>query len=108
MNEIATDAAYVMAYEHGIEYVEHLDGIDWFKAAPPPPEHAHVAQSRGIMAGHYIERCACGAARESRHGPWFFIGRDEPRVGEPRVGEAAPVGEAARQKRARWWKRRAS
>lgn len=62
---------WVRSYESDGEYLEHLDGVDWFDAPPPPRWHKCVAQTRGWMLGGFIERCACGGARLHRPGPWL-------------------------------------
>jgi hypothetical protein len=57
-----------------LEYIEHLNGVDWYEAGPPRlrfwPFHRHAAQSRGLMGGRFIERCRCGATRLD-HSMWF-------------------------------------
>jgi hypothetical protein len=68
---------FVTAWESGAEFMEHLDGVPWFQAEPPPRKHQHAAQTRALMHGSYVERCACGAFGPE---PFFMLGRDKPRV----------------------------
>lgn len=76
---------YVREFEEGISFLEHLDGVAWLDAHAPPRKHECWAQTRGIMEGMYVERCACGAFGPA---PFFMLGRDEPRVmEEPRWWE---------------------
>jgi hypothetical protein len=74
----------------------HLDGVDWYKAPPPPKRHEHWAQTVGCLKfGDEMWRCPCasmgGPARPGRGGQIIWVHLDEPRVA------AAP--------RRRWWRR---
>lgn len=42
------------------EYLEDLDGVDWFRAPIPHRWHSCRPQSRGTNKYGYVERCACG------------------------------------------------
>lgn len=68
---MADTMPWVRSFTDGLEYLEHLNGVDWFDATPPPRRHSCSPQSRGWMAGAYVERCACGALRMDRIGPWM-------------------------------------
>lgn len=67
-------AEYVIDYEDGIDYIEHLNGEDWYVAGKRWSKlrkrlpHRHLAQTRGLLNGHYVERCPCGAYGPS---PWL-------------------------------------
>ena len=45
--------------------IGHLDGLPWYRAELPAPEHACTRQSwQTDTVGHlWLERCACGGAR---------------------------------------------
>jgi hypothetical protein len=64
--------AWVRSYENGEEYLESAGGIAWYDALLPSRWHPCMPQTRGNMGGHYTERCACGAARDSSRGPWTW------------------------------------
>jgi hypothetical protein len=64
-------ARWVRTYENGADYIESIDGIPWADAPLPPARHACQPQTRGWFTLSYVERCACGAARSSVHGPWI-------------------------------------
>lgn len=70
-------SAYIKQYERGIDFTEHLDGISWYDADPPPSQHNCWAQTRAIYNGGYIERCPCGAFGPA---PFFMLHPDTPRV----------------------------
>lgn len=42
------------------EYLEDLDGVDWYKARIPRRRHKCKPQTRGTNRFGYVERCACG------------------------------------------------
>lgn len=67
----ADPAAYERT-ELGTDYVEHLDGVDWFYADVPPRWHRCWPQTRGWVSVYreLVERCACGSLRFDGHGPW--------------------------------------
>jgi hypothetical protein len=46
---------------------QHLDGVPWHDAEPPPWNHECWAQSKYNHAGKLVHRCACGAIREARY-----------------------------------------
>lgn len=50
--------------------IHDLGGVHWYEAPVPHPFHRCTPQTRGYVRFDYIERCACGAARYSRTGPW--------------------------------------
>ena len=58
-------------YRSGAEYLQHRDGVPWWKE--PGLKwwqrilHRHEAQTRGNFNFHYVERCRCGAYGPS---PW--------------------------------------
>ena len=66
--------------------IEHVDGVAWYEAPPPPAKHEHWAQTTGTTAFglELVERCPCGAIR-TLGGPkilaeWGYIPPDKPRV----------------------------
>lgn len=81
----------------GDERIAHLDGVPWWEAPPPPRQHEHTPQTRGARSGNitFIERCACGAVRLDRVGPWVYGSEREEQ--DPRV-QPEPV-------RRKWWRR---
>lgn len=56
--------------------MESLNGVPWHEAKLPFWVHRCKAQSWGMVQGHFVERCACGASRFDGRG-WF--GRNETR-----------------------------
>jgi hypothetical protein len=61
-----------MASQEDAEWIadgalEHLGGIPWFEAATPWIFHRCKPQTRGMVSGSLIERCACGAIRRNGH-----------------------------------------
>ena len=68
--EIARLRRYVRTDLGEIEYVEHLDGIEWHAAPVPRRSHVCWAQSRGYFLGSTEQRCACGATRRSDGDGW--------------------------------------
>lgn len=50
---------------------EHVDGVLWADAKNPFWVHRCWAQSRGTVAGAYVERCACGATKLNHSRFWF-------------------------------------
>lgn len=54
-----------------LEYMEHVDGVDWFYAPVPPHKHSCTPQTRGFMNGTYVERCACGAIKLGQSKYWM-------------------------------------
>lgn len=78
-------ARWVRTYENGADYVESIDGIPWTDAPLPPARHACRPQTRGWFTLSYAERCACGAARSSVHGPW--IEKNQTRSQDAAEGE---------------------
>jgi hypothetical protein len=52
----------------GLDFeIWHLDGMDWYKAPPPPRKHACWAQTKGWVDLHQVFRCACGAVSYDVH-----------------------------------------
>jgi len=54
---------YVREWEGGLlnmEYVEHIDGIDWHHAPAPPKWHRCWAQTRAVLHFEFVRRCPCG------------------------------------------------
>ena len=62
--------AWVCSYRDGMNWLEDLGGVPWHKAPLPRRWHRCRPQTRGMMAGGYVERCPCGAIRLSTSGPW--------------------------------------
>jgi hypothetical protein len=66
---------WIKSFEHGNEWAENLNGVDWYEAKSPRwwqrPWHKHAPQTRGRVGGGYIERCVCGAARPDSDGSWI-------------------------------------
>lgn len=67
---------------HDGEWIEHLDGTDWFYADVPPRRHRCWPQTRGWMDRELVERCACGATRFDGYGPWVNRNSSKPRTAE--------------------------
>jgi hypothetical protein len=67
----ATEVSWVRTFEQGTDYIESVGGIDWAEAPLPPRLHWCFPQTRGYFGLHYTERCACGAIRLRRRGPWI-------------------------------------
>lgn len=63
---------WVRMYRRGADYLECLGGVDWHEAPIPRWWHRCRAQMRGHLSNNYVERCACGAARLDRSGPWVL------------------------------------
>ena len=61
---------WIRTYESAAGYIESVCGVDWSEAGVPLRPHICYAQSRGRVGGHYVERCPCGAIRDTAHGPW--------------------------------------
>jgi len=55
--------AWIRTYEHGADWIESLDGIDWADAPLPYPWHKCTPQTHGWFGLNYTQRCACGATR---------------------------------------------
>jgi hypothetical protein len=86
-----TAAKWVRTYEHGPDYSESIDGIEWPDAPLPPRWHHCRAQTRGWFASYgYIERCPCGAARLSVHGPWMEKNQTRRQRAQKRRDDRAP------------------
>jgi hypothetical protein len=51
-----------------LDFVYHLDGIDWYKALVPDPYHRCRVQTYAFVRGDWVYRCACGAISS---GPLF-------------------------------------
>jgi hypothetical protein len=49
--------------------IEHREGVAWYDARIPAPWHRCKPQTRGYVAGMWIERCACGSISVDV-GPW--------------------------------------
>lgn len=62
-------------------FIEDLDGVSWREAPIPRRWHRCWAQTRGVIGGDFIMRCACGAIRR---GQWverpLWIGRNVRRA----------------------------
>lgn len=58
---------FVRAYEKGLDYVDNLDNVEWFKKKDQwswlrrKLHFRHFAQTKAVIDGLYIERCPCGA-----------------------------------------------
>ena len=61
---------WILSYQDGLDWIEHLNGCSWEDAPPPPRGHDCQPQTRGWYRGHYYERCACGATRGDEPPPW--------------------------------------
>jgi hypothetical protein len=66
---------WVRSYENSGDYLESVDGIAWHDAPLPLSLHPCMPQTRGRIGGHYVERCACGALRDSPRGRWSEVNR---------------------------------
>lgn len=66
-----TTTRYVRESLGDFEYIEHLDGVEWWEAPRPRRWHRCSPQTRARIARDYVERCACGAARMGGSGPWI-------------------------------------
>lgn len=64
-------SAWIRSYECRIDYLEHLDGVDWYHARLPRRRHHCQPQTRGFLGFGYVERCACGAIRDRANGSWL-------------------------------------
>jgi hypothetical protein len=68
--------SWVRTWEHGPEYLESLDGVEWSDCPPPPDgwwarrRHRHAAQTRGLIDRNRIARCVCGAIEFDGDGIW--------------------------------------
>lgn len=62
---------WVRTFAKGDDYIEDLGGISWHVAGLPRWLHICTAQTRGQLGWDYVERCACGAIRESPQGRWM-------------------------------------
>lgn len=65
---------YVRRYgpgEFSTEWMETLNGVDWWEADPPPRLHHCWPQSRMWSRRELVERCACGALRFDGTRPWI-------------------------------------
>lgn len=56
----------------GGEFIEHVGDIPWHEATLPPRNHQCQPQTRGALPD-YVERCACGGARDAADGPWVNV-----------------------------------
>lgn len=54
----------------GEEFVAHLNGVAWNEAPRPFFWHRHKAQTKALLDGELVERCACLATRYPP-GRWF-------------------------------------
>lgn len=79
----ATRDGWVRTHEHGPNFIESLNGLDWYEAPLPPRWHRCKAQTRGYMTLNAIARCACGATYIM--GGW--IGKNETRNMRRRRGK---------------------
>lgn len=61
---------WVRTFEHGIQYVEDVEGISWADAPTPRWLHRCAPQTRAWLRDHYTQRCSCGAARNVVQGRW--------------------------------------
>lgn len=68
---------WVRTYERGLDHLEALGGVHWFDAPLPRRRHQCQPQTRGFFGVNYVERCACGAYRESARLSW--LNRNERR-----------------------------
>jgi hypothetical protein len=64
----------------GREFIEHLNGVDWFAAPVPPRLHACWPQTRARLNGELWDRCACGAFRLGGRRPWIERNTRRPRT----------------------------
>jgi hypothetical protein len=81
--------------------IEHLDGVPWWEAPPPPREHEHWAQTTGtLQVFEQVERCPCGAIRSNIRPNWVLL--DPPRVA---VDEAPSRSERGSGLLRRWLRR---
>jgi hypothetical protein len=81
---------WVRTYENGADYIESLDGVDWNDAPLPRRWHDCTAQTRGWMSLNYVERCACGAIRDSTREPWMEKNQTRHGRARARRDERAP------------------
>jgi hypothetical protein len=51
--------------------LEHLDGVPWMEAPIPRRWHRCWAQTKGLVGFDEVERCACGAIRNTRFRGWM-------------------------------------
>ena len=72
-----TESRWLSVFNDGADHLEHLDGVAWHAAPAPRRLHRHQVQTRGVMSGLPIERCACGAFGPA---PWERIEGRERRV----------------------------
>lgn len=82
MPDSQPQSSWVRTHEDGAEYMESLGGVIWHDAPLPRSWHRCRPQTRGQMGYGYTERCACGAVRKSRNGPW--LERNETRKSQAR------------------------
>lgn len=54
-----------------LEWIEHLDGVEWWDAPVPRRRHRCRPQTRARVNGELIERCACGALAFDGDGFWI-------------------------------------
>ena len=64
---------WVRTWSAGGNYIESVDGIAWHDVPPPPRLHPCMPRTRGKVSGHYVERCPCGAIRDSPRGRWSEV-----------------------------------
>jgi hypothetical protein len=61
------------------EFLEHAPGGHWYEVPVPPRRHRCHAQTRGVMCGLYVERCACAAIRTNGARRWTERNTTGPR-----------------------------
>jgi hypothetical protein len=70
---------YKIQTDFSMNELKHIDGVPWWKAELPPPNHRCWPQTDAWIGLRQVQRCACGAIRESDYPEWARINERKPK-----------------------------